>query len=417
MIRPGRLHRTLDRLGISTPLIELAGESFTITDDQISSVSISHGGTSPSPGIEPSTCEAVVQRTLWIKTGQNMTVKLSAAAAAAIAAHTGTIDADRIRDRYTGRIGAQSYTDRPDRLSIRFAAASWSAQLNRLRDVPRYFDAGMPVNHVLRYLVALHASLPEIDWQSYGLVDTPWMSLEETQPEGTIDNLLTQLTSDIGVLVRDTRAGVLEAWPLHYRRYWAQQEHAFQYPITRSQAISPAEWSQPNENMSAKVSAQWIDADGQLAHFSSGGTEASIVERHDWTFLRDSGDDLYTHWRALVTQQWERVMRIPSVQIDLLALLASDSPYHRGQAGYLLSLNAGDTVQFSSDWYTDLQGFHVVTGIDEKITGNSWSMNLSLVPWMLVFGDRGPSAPALTWDSAQYPWSDDTRNWNLQEVH
>ena len=414
--RPGRLYRTLNRLGIATPLLEVAGETFTATDDEITSVSISHGGTSPSPGIQPSTCETVLQKTLWMKTGQNMTVRLTSAAAASIAARTGgTVTAARIRDRFTGRIGAQDYDDLAGRLEIRLAAASWSAQLGRLKDVPRWFNAGMQVNEVIRFLVATHAALPQISWISYGA--GRWDVLAEDQPEGTIGNLLSNLTADIGVLVRDTRAGQLEAWPLAYRHSWAQQELSRQYPLTRSQAISPAKWSQPNEDMPAKVSALWIAQDGTEEHVSAGGTEDSLIDRHDWTYVKDQGtENLLSHWRALVAQQWERVMRIPSVKIDLLMLLGSDKDYHRGQAGLLLGLNAGDTIGLSGDWYHDLRGIHIVSGIDEQITGSSWTLTLSLIPWRLVFGEDSPEVPALVWESAIYPWDDESRNWNMQEA-
>lgn len=414
--RPGRLYRTLSRLGISTPLITITGENFTATDNEITSVSISHGGTSPSPGIQPSTCETVLQKTLWMKTGQNMTVRLTDAAATSISNRVGgTVTPARIRDRFTGRIGAQDYDDQAGRLSIRLAAASWSAQLGRLRDVSRWFNAGMQVNEVIRFLVATHAALPQIDWMSYGA--GRWDVLAEDQPEGSIGNLMSKLTADIGVLVRDTRAGQLEAWPLAYRHYWAQQELPRQYPLTRSQAISPAKWSQPNEDIQAKVSAEWIAQDGTPEHLSAGGTEASLINRHDWTYVKDQGtDNLRIQWRALVAQQWERVMRIPSVKIDLLMLLGSDKDYHRGQAGLLLGLNAGDTIGLSGDWYTDLRGIHIVSGIDEQITGSSWTLTLSLIPWRLVFGEASPDVPALVWESATYPWADETRRWNMQEA-
>lgn len=413
---PRRLRRTLDRIGVTSPLLEVAGETFTASDDTITSVAISHGGTSPSPGIQPSTCETVLQQALWMRTGQHLTVRLTSAAATSIANRTGgTVTPARIRDRFAGRIGAQDYDDQGDRFSIRLAAASWSAQLGRLRDVKRWYNAGTPVNDVIRFLVATHPALPQIDWISFGTGD--WDVLATDQPEGTIDNLLDKVTGDVGVLVRDTRAGRLEAWPIAYRRGWALQDLERNYPITRSQAISPAKWSQPNENMPAKVAALWIEQDGTEEHVSAGGTEDSIVERHDWRYLRDQGtDNMRVHWRALVAQEWERVLRIPSITIDLLMLLGSDSSYHRGQAGLLLGLDAGDTIGLSGDWYNDLQGIHIVAGIDEQITGTSWTLTLSLVPWRLVFGEVSPNVPALVWESATYPWADETRRWNMQEA-
>lgn len=404
--RPGRLHRTLKRIGVPTPLVTVTGDNFTLSDDDVTSLSMSHGGTDPSPGIQPSTCEAVIQRPAWIKTGQNFTVSLTAAAAAAIAART-TIPTNRFTERFTGRAGSQVNTDTPRGLSARIKAASWSAQLSRV-NVQRWFDTGLPVNDAIRFLCDSPA-LPEIDFRNFGTFDV----LAEKIPDATYSGTLASISSDIGVLVRDTRAGQLEAWPLAHRMQWAADRIPDQYPLTRSQALSPATWEQPNEDLPAKVRADWIGTDGTPYAISSGGTDESIVERHDWTHIRARTTTLDRRFWALVNQEWDRIFRLPSVKVDLLYLLGSDNPYHQGQAGMLLSLNAGDTIGFSGDWYSNLQGLHVVTGIDEQITGSAWTLTLSLAPHKLVFGEESPPVPALVWESATYPWRDETRTWNL----
>lgn len=404
--RPGRLHRTLRRIGIPTPLVTVTGNNFTVSDTDVTSLSMTHGGTDPSPGIQPSTCEAVIQRPAWIKTGQDFTVSLTAAAAAALAART-TIPANRFTERFTGRVGSQVNTDTPKGLSARLKAASWSAQLSRV-DVEPWLGAGTAVNDAIRFLCTSPA-LPEIDFWNFGTFD----ELHESIPDATYSNTMASVSSDIGVLVRDTRAGRLEAWPLEHRMQQAADQIGTQYPLTRSQALSPATWEQPNEDMPAKVRADWIAADGTPYAISSGGTPESIVERHDWTHIRARTGSLNLRFRALVNQAWDRIFRLPSVKVDLLYLLASNNPYHRGQAGMLLSLNAGDTIGLSGDWYSNLQGLHVVTGIDEQITGSAWTLTLSLAPHKLVFGEESPPVPALVWESATYPWRDEPRTWNL----
>lgn len=403
--RPGRLRRTLDRIGVPSPLLSIAGDSFAVADDQITSVSIAHGGTEPSPGITPSTCETVIQRPSWIKTGEGLSVKLTSAAATAIAGRTNT-PAATIRDRFNGRVGRQTNTDTPRRLSARMAAASWSAQLSRI-DTTLWINAGTAISDAIRLLVT-PAAIPQITWASYGTFDTLAVDLTEA----TTDDLDT-LTAELGVLVRDTRAGVLEAWALPYRKSWADARLADRHPLTRSQAISPATWEQPNEDMPAKVRADWIGSDGTAVARSAGGTETSTVERHDWTHVRDRTGALDMRFEALYLQQWDRIFRIPSVTVDLLYLLSSDKTYHRQQAGMLLALNAGDTIGLAGDWYTDLQGIHIVSGIDESITGSEWTLTLSLVPHLLVFGSESPPVPAIVWGSAVYPWRDESRTWAL----
>lgn len=403
--KQGRLYRVLERLGISTPLLQITGDTFSVTDNQITSVSISHGGTDPSPGIQPSTCETVLQRPSWIKTGEGLAVKLTDAAATGIAARTG-IPALRFTERFTGRVGRQTNTDTPRGLSARLTAASWSAQLSRT-NVEFWISAQVRVHDAIRYL-STPAAVPQINFIRYGTFDT----IAADIPDASYRNTIASLTSEIGVLVRDTRAGALEAWALPYRKTWAEQQLANSYPLTRSQAISPATWEQPNEDLPAKVRADWIAPDATVKSRSAGGTDTSIVDRHDWTHIREQTDALNMRFDSLVYQEWNRVFRIPSITVDLLYLLSSDKAYHRGQAGMILSLNAGDTIGLSGDWYKDLQGIHVVSGIDEKISQNEWTITLSLIPHLLVFGGASPAVPALIWESATYPWDEDSRSWD-----
>lgn len=403
---PGRLRRTLDRLGIPTPLLQITGDTFAVTDDRITSVSISHGGTDPSPGIQPSTCETVLQRPSWIKTGETLSVALVPDAASALAAHTGTF-ASRVEDRFTGRIGSQRNEDTPGRLVARLKAASWSAQLGRVNQ-ERDFAAGTTVGWAVASLCT-PAAIPQMTTKSYG----PWDVLSETMTDTTYRDTIDKLTSEIGTLARDTRAGTLEIWSLPYRRDWAAQQLETKHPLTRSQALSPAQWEQPNEDLPAKVRADWIAADGSVRSRSSGGTSDSIVERYDWLHIKAQTEALDMRFESLVAQQWNRVFRLPSIKVDLLYLLGSDKIYHRQQAGMLLELNNGDTIGLSGDWVSYLQGIHVVSGIDEQLTKDAWTIELSLIPHADVFGEASPPVPAVIWESAQYPWDDETRIWNF----
>lgn len=404
--RPGRLYRTVEQLGIPTPLVRITGDTFSVTDGTITSVSISHGGTEPSPGIQPSTCETVLQRPSWIKTGEGLSVTLVPAAASALAAHTGTL-ASRIEDRFTGRIGSQRNEDTPGRLVARLKAASWSAQLGRVNQV-RDFAAGTTVAWAISSLVRT-AAIPQITTATYG----DWDVLSEGIDGATYRDTIGKLTSEIGTLARDTREGTLEVWALPYRRDWAVQQLDTKHPLTRSQALTPAQWEQPNEDLPAKVRADWIAADGTVESRSAGGTPDSVVERHDWLHIKAQTEALNMQFESLVAQQWNRVFRLPSIKVDLLYLLGSTKTYHRQQAGMLLELNNGDTIGLSGDWSPHIQGIHVVSGIDEQITKDAWTLELSLIPYYVAFGDTSPPVPAVIWESARHPWDDETRIWNF----
>lgn len=407
--RPGRLYRTLTRLGVPAPLIEIAGDTFTVTDDSITSISVSHGGTDPSPAIVPSTCETVIQRPYWLKSGESLSVRMTDQAAAALALRTG-VPASRFTARFTGRVGAQDNEDTPRGLSARMKAASWSAQLARVNKTV-WLGAGTTVDTAIRHLVSSPA-LPEQQFYRYGEFD----ELVETMPEASSREDIAAFTSDIGVLVRNTREGRIEAWSLPYRESYARGRINLDYPLTRAQVLSPTTWSQPNETLPAKVSAEWISASGQVVARSAGGTEDSIIERHDWKYLRAQTGALQMRFDALRAQNWARLYRLPSITIDLLALLNSGSHYNRAQAGMLLGLNPGDTVPLSGDWHRDIRGLHVVSGIDETLNKDSWEIRLSLTPFTTVFGRDTPIVPAMTWDAADNTWDSESRNWNMEEL-
>lgn len=402
--KPGKLYRTLQKAGISTPLITIDGDTFSASDDTIRSISIHSGTGDASPGIAPMTCETTIEGAYWTRTGTNLTVSLTQAAASALSSKTG-VSINSIRRRFTGRVGRQENEDTPNRMSATMSAASWSAQLQRV-NTSAWVTAGTPLDQVIRWLMTSPA-LPSRPFFSYGTFDVV------AEDQGTLTySDIDKFTSEIGILVRDTRDGEIQAWPLPYRASFAESQIPNRYPLTRSQAISPAIWETPNENLPAKIRADWIGADGLPVSRSAGGTEDSIVERHDWTYIKQQTEGLNQHFQALVAQNWTRDWQIPQIRVDILELLRSDKPYNLGQAGMLLALNAGDFIGLSGDWYEHLRGLHAVTAIDEKITADEWSLTLSLIPYSHVTGLETPAIPARIWESAAYPWDEETRKWN-----
>lgn len=402
--KPGKLYRTLEKAGIPTPLITIEGDTFTASDNTIRSVSIQSGTGDASPGIAPMTCETTVVGAYWTRTGTNLAVSLTQAAASALSAKTG-VSINSIRNRFTGRVGRQENEDTPKQMTATLSAASWSAQLARV-NTSAWVTAGTPIDNVIRWLMT-SAALPTRPFFSYGTFDV----IAEDQGTLTYSDI-QKFTSEIGVLVRDTRNGDVQAWPLPYRASFAEAQIPNRYPLTRSQAISPAIWETPNENLPAKIRADWIGADGLPKERSAGGTPDSILERHDWTYLKEQTEGLNRHFQALVARNWTRDWQIPQITVDLLELLRSEKPYNLGQAGMLLALEAGDFIGLSGDWYEHLRGLHAVTAIDEKITSDAWTLTLSLIPYRHVTGLASPLIPARTWESATYAWGEDSRQWN-----
>lgn len=408
MIRtvPRRLTNTIREIGVPFTLISASSPAASFTDDTIQSISISHGGTDPSPGVQPSTCEMTVTGIRGLMSGEDLSVILTNAAANVIAAHTGTVTAAQIQTRFTGRIGRQTNTDHPLRPTATLAAASWSAQLARMRTTYN-LTAGMSLGTALTYLL-VHPDLPSLTVGTAG----PWDVLAEAIPEATHRDTIGKLTADLGVLVRHTRDGKLSVWSLPYRLTLAHNRVGTVWPLIRRQVLAPATWEQPNEDLRARLRGRWIDSDGSIRERLNGGTETSLIEDLDWTHVKAQTDALDINWQAVNRRNEPREFTLPKIDIDLLALLRSENPYDRGQAGFLLALTVGDTVNLSGDWPYLIDGVQIVTGIDERITGTEWTLSLSVAPYAWIFGDVSPTIPAMVWDSATYPWDDETRPWD-----
>lgn len=402
--KPGRLYRWLK--DCPKPIFEVESDFGLKNDDWITSLSMHHGQDGPDAGLAPSTLEAGLWGPLWPRSGEMMKVRLTAAAAAYISGLTG-IAAINFRDRFAGRVGSQTNTQTPKTITTVMNAASWTAQLSSLKHEV-WLGNGYSISDAIRFLVNVPPLAENYtSYNNFGSFD----QLAVDIPAATLSDL-DKLSTDTGIQIRNTRSGGVEVWALPYRKSWAAGRVASVIPLTASQAISPVTWVQPNENMAKKVRADWVNADGTPKSRSSGGTDVSAVERHDWKHIKDLTGALDTQFEALVGRNWDRRFQVPSITIDLLYLLRSPIEYHRQQAGHLLSLNAGDTVNLSGDWHQYVRGVHVATAIEETITKDEWNLKLSLSPWRLIFGDESPNVPARIWDSATYPWNDETRKWN-----
>lgn len=402
--KPGRLYRWLK--DCPKPIFEVESDFGIKNDDWITSLKMHHGQDGPEAGLSPSTLEAGLWGPLWPRSGEQMKVRLTAAAASYLASRTG-ISANNFVNRFAGRVGSQTNTQTAKTVTTTMNAASWTAQLSSLKHTV-WLGSGYTIADAIRYLVKVPPI--EANYTSYSDFGT-FDQLADDIADATLGTLGT-IATDTGIQIRDTRAGGVEVWALPYRKSWAEGRISGVIPLTTSQAISPVTWVQPNEDMPKKVRADWVNANGTPNSRSAGGTEASAVERHDWKHTRDLTGSLDIQFEALLARNWNRTFEVPSITVDMLYLLRSPIAYHRQQAGHLLSLNAGDTVNLSGDWHPYIRGVHVATAFEETITKDEWTITLSLCPWRLIFGGESPNVPARIWDSATYPWNDETRKWN-----
>ena len=403
--RPGRLYRRL--AGWPMPLLNVVSPSLgTLTDAEVSSVTIRRG--SGSVQHEPATVEVALTDYAPVISDETLTVKLTSGAAYRIfqltGAGTGTTPA-----RFSGRVGRQTVEDTGRRQVSTLFGSSWTVQAART-DEPRTMAATLSTGSVAATLLAPSYIADKINVTFNGTFDP----LAETMT-GSFSDLFPKVTSDIGTYVSERRNGqvIVQSWT--ERRARADAAPTSVLPLTRSAALSPAGWEQPNEVRGSEYRIKLTTTAGatyiaEIGNAGGGLSGTRPVRDLDWTYFVAETDG-WKYAYALASQGLDLFYRVPTVRFDILELLASDSPGLRRQAGQLLSLEAGDPVTFSSDWPVPLRGVLMADGITEQITGSSWEIELSLTPYRWAFGDWSPQVPARMWGSARNTWASEPRTW------
>lgn len=412
--KPGRLYRKLDWL--PKPLFAVINNSTgNMYDDEISSVTINRGKSDNAGGVTPATMEVQLGTNKVGKAGDIIALVINFGARNAIIAKLGgsAEDSAYIAARFRGRLGRQTMEDRGDKkLPLNtMMAASWSAQLPYSPDVhtlPSGTNIYTLLERILRpsYLAArINVSRPDA---------TP---LDSTFGDvtGKYSDLIGKFAGDIGILVRDTRSGDLEVLPMPYRREDALSRMATLPALTRSQALSPASWDQPNEQPATEYRLKYRDANNVVKTIVTSPTGAvtgtAPVEDLDWTYFR-AYTDQWRYVHGLRSSGFDDRFRLETVTIDLLELLSSPHKYHWQQALYVLKMQVGDPVYLGADWPNPLKGVHFAEGITERIDLDTWEVELHLIRFRELTGDEPTGTiPARVWEQAKYPWSTETREW------
>lgn len=409
--KPGRLYRKL--VDIPKPIFALINTNTgTLYDDEISSVVITRGKSDNSGGVNPATMEVSLANNKVGKAGDTTALVINFAARNALAAKLGggSAESDYMAARFRGRLGKQSMDDTGKRQLNTIMCASWSAQLSYAPNV-HTFAAGISVETLLKQILRPNFLASQITVTALGTYDTTYVA--ET---GNYSDLIGKYAADIGILVRDTRAGALEILPMVYRRDRALSALPNSSALARSQAISPATWTQPNESPSTEFRLTYRDADNVVKTIVTSTTGSvtgtAPVEDLDWTYFR-AHTDQWRYVHGLRAATFDNRFRIESITVDLLYLISSSNSYHRSQASYLLRMQVGDPIFLSGDWATALRGVHFAEGIKETIDQDTWEITLNLVRFREITGEEPLTpVPARVWDQATYPWDTETRKWD-----
>lgn len=422
-----KISRLWRRLGLTKPLVNVWSETdseFAMNDHDIASITINRGSSSGGFGTQEHTMEvnSVVPR--GVRTTQPIHYDLTTYGANRLVELIGG-DPSWYRNRYFGRIGRQTIDDSggisdPSKWHTNFYCSKWQSQLENSDRVGNQIG-GHLVMYLFKHFMNPDVSgldfIPPAEYPSldehYG-----WMSNTYELDEAKIpySEFSRKYFTDPGYYVQNTRYGADRVLTIQYRWSQAQARLETQIPITRSQAISPAQWEQPNENQPSNHYVAWRDANGHRSAITGPDPNDVRVPRvdHDISYIRWASDYQPTQmmYASYGAERTDAGYRIPSITVDLLRLIDSPFHAHRLQARQLLRLEMGEPIYLSNDWHPYLRGIHFAVGLNEKISADRWDLEISLMPSIGVVGFWTPEIPAAMWDSARYPWQDETRRWD-----
>ena len=419
IFKPGRLRRVLTPIVGNAWLFALYTPDYGAYEDEIMSITINRGVEGRNVGSNPTTAQvSLVGRRDGFVTGKTMRVFLREEPAAALAAYIySQADGSLISNRFEGRLGTVDIDDMGKSATTDISGSSWITQMNYS---PASFTPlkGQTIATVLSNMVKMYEPLRGIVFKTnIGPVNI----LNWAEPGPTLfRDGVGKFAGDIGILLQERRNG--ETWAITHvqrnARSVADAASPYKYPLMRAQGIAPAKYEQPNERPAKRVAFKIINESGgpavRTAEIANPGGELVETESVDWSQFQVTavGNQLYREAYARVHDSSSRLYRIPKITIDILHLLKDGSQYSRYILRQTLELEPGDPVFLSGDWPDRLQGTHFAEGITEVINSNEWSITLSLVPHLVATGYPSPAVKPRAWDSASYPWQDETREWN-----
>lgn len=418
--KPGRLHRVLDRAGIAPGLpkffLGFSDEGGSYSDASIVSFAMNRGKSSRGGGYTPATVEAqyLGEPATEELSGRHMRVALGQQASNDLAALVGTTQ-EQILNRGQGRVGSLEVSDRGNgKQPVTTAvAASW-LNMNKYLKATTTPLGGQTLYNVLQ------SSIPQ-EQQAYINVHFHGVSdfVASSQDPVTFSEALDKFAVEPGILLRERRDGDTDVMSIGFRKEWADYKMTVEVPLTRAQVLAPAQWSQPNEEIGARVQYTAVNPAGTqftllIDPTDNGFRMRELIEK-DWSYIRTEGStgQLTKEALAIVYDRNPQDFRLPSVRVDLLSLIASGRSYHLAQVSNLLRLEAGDPVFLSADWPPMIQGVQFAEGVKETITPDSWEIELSLLPYSSVTGiTPSPVVPGRVWDSMPGRWDDQIKRWD-----
>lgn len=432
MTSPSRLWRVL---GLTSPLLSVTSPSLTpdLDDHTLSSLTIEAGTTMAGLTTVGATIDAAGVHVMGY-TGNDLDIDLTTHGASRLAALTGK-SAASITPRFRGRLTGQAITDKGTASATTLTAQDWPALISQL-DKGASANASDPSVWTLYTSLFNSTAIPElydklVPWGA----TWPWVRF----PPGTPDpfhidtaDVIGKFTADLGILIRQDRAGTPTAWSNdHLRALSDQWSTVNPDPLQRSQVVKPVQWERPSTIPTRIGWTQLLgigDHDNTGSYLTGRMEPVDRIEHLDLTHIWDIGStsnspspELQSVMRARAYRTSARDLTVNKVTVDVLGLLARNHGTDRAQVGNLLAMNHGDPIALGYDWPNDVAGVYFARKIIHRITPTSWHIDIDLMSKGHVTGYGNTDATPLsgrTWDTAHPPrrdtWAtvDDTTTWD-----
>lgn len=395
----------------------------TYTDDKIMSIEMNYGKSGQDNSVEVATATIEIAGHHPMSYNQRVVIKVPGLAQ--------KFPATGAETRFVGRVGNQTWGDRGDRKKplTKIVATSGTVRLfrsDREFNFSKNHTMAHMVNDLSGELKRLKIDLPRIQFSGKMWTD----SLYEQKTMDTRE--IMALLEKNSVVMSHLRTGGLLAMHPQDMAERVKADVSRLLPIQRSEALAPAEHSQPISYIDQRVTVNYrakgiegvLSEDWTRTYLPVGADYPTDATEIDMTELEYDNGEGTRYWRYGIRAATFRSMYLawqtPSIKIDLLHLL-NGTAYDKKMFRQIVTSNEGDSIIFGGDWSQALQGPKIIQGYTESITPDGWEIAYSLADPRMVFGYSSfwlplPAPPAYTWAQATHKSWNTPANTTWEEV-
>lgn len=426
-----RLYRLAKPTSVARMFNIITERNGTLTDNQISSITLTRGADSATGGLNPSTLEFTTAGAVFGGNNSNINLEFTHDYAVWLAGQdpSGRAVAAAVRPRFTGRLATSAVEDKGGtRWNTTFQAVHWSSLVTQKRAAYKAYKGNSLSYLIKRALEDTNLTPARYSVQSLGDSDeilsdaTDWISSSD---------IIDKYATGTGYQLRETRSGKIVLVPLAHRRAEGRTGVKYQFPLLRSEVIAPARWAQDVESVSTQLAITYGISRTEPTTYTqtwplpdqSTPTALTVTEDVDWSNILTNGSGETAHYRHYMNARNAQLngtrTSLRSVSINMARLVKSPVEYHRRIALQVLGMEVGEPLLLSGDWPQAVRGLHFAQQIKETVTADEWTVELFIHPASTVTGElwnERPPMPAYVWDQAATPWNTTPAAWDSTDL-